>query len=54
MVYIHATQEFARVLADRGLHLVYGGGVRGLMGILANAMLEAGGTVTGVVQATSA
>ena len=48
-VYVQATQEFARALAARNLHLVYGGGGRGLMGILADTMLEAGGTVTGVI-----
>jgi uncharacterized protein (TIGR00730 family) len=48
-VYIHATQDFARAIAARGLHLVYGGGGRGLMGVLADAMLKAGGTVTGVI-----
>jgi uncharacterized protein (TIGR00730 family) len=48
-IYVHATQEFARAIAARGLHLVYGGGGRGLMGVLADAMLEVGGTVTGVI-----
>ena len=48
-VYVHATQEFARSVAARGLHLVYGGGGRGLMGVLADAALKAGGTVTGVI-----
>jgi uncharacterized protein (TIGR00730 family) len=48
-IYAHATQEFARAIAARGLHLVYGGGGRGLMGVLADAMLEVGGTVTGVI-----
>jgi len=36
-------------LAQDGLHLVYGGGNVGLMGILANAVLDAGGEVTGVI-----
>jgi uncharacterized protein (TIGR00730 family) len=48
-IYTRAAQEFARAIAERGLHLVYGGGGRGLMGVLADAMLEAGGTVTGVI-----
>jgi uncharacterized protein (TIGR00730 family) len=48
-VYLQATQEFARAIAARGLHLVYGGSGRGLMGVLADAMIEAGGTVTGVI-----
>lgn len=38
-----------RALAERGLELVYGGGRLGLMGALADAALEAGGRVTGVI-----
>jgi uncharacterized protein (TIGR00730 family) len=38
-----------RLLAARGIRLVYGGGSVGLMGILADACLEAGGEVTGVI-----
>ncbi len=38
-----------RTLAERGVRLVYGGGSVGLMGILADACLEAGGEVTGVI-----
>jgi len=36
-------------LAGRGLGLVYGGGNVGLMGCLADAVLDAGGEVTGVI-----
>lgn len=36
-------------MARRGMGLVYGGGRVGLMGILADAVLNAGGTVTGVI-----
>jgi uncharacterized protein (TIGR00730 family) len=36
-------------LVSRGLELVYGGGSTGLMGQLADAVLAAGGTVTGVI-----
>ena len=48
-----AYTERAIALGDRiakeGLQLVYGGGNVGLMGIVANAVLEAGGEVTGVI-----
>ena len=44
-----AAQGLATVLARRGLGLVYGGGNVGLMGILADSMLEAGGEVIGVI-----
>ena len=37
------------MLAERGLTLVYGGGNVGLMGILADAALAAGGEVIGVI-----
>jgi len=36
-------------LAREGVRLVYGGGNVALMGILANAVLDAGGKVTGVI-----
>lgn len=38
-------------MAERGLALVYGGGHVGLMGIIADAVLAAGGSVTGVIPA---
>ncbi|MEN4902856.1 TIGR00730 family Rossman fold protein [Luteimonas sp. TWI662] len=45
--------ERAMALGDRiardGLQLVYGGGNVGLMGTVANAVLEGGGSVTGVI-----
>ena len=44
-----AAQGLATVLARRGLGLVYGGGNIGLMGMLADSMLEAGGEVIGVI-----
>ena len=47
--YRNAAQELARALFGRGIGLVYGGGNVGLMGILADAMLQAGGAVIGVI-----
>jgi uncharacterized protein (TIGR00730 family) len=47
--YVRATVDFASALAARDLELVYGGGGRGLMGTLADAMLAAGGRVIGVI-----
>jgi uncharacterized protein (TIGR00730 family) len=38
-----------RTLAERGIRLVYGGGHVGLMGVLADAALAAGGEVHGVI-----
>ena len=44
-----ATVAMGEALAARGIRLVYGGGNAGLMGLLANTVLEAGGTVLGVI-----
>ncbi|HET9148955.1 MAG TPA: TIGR00730 family Rossman fold protein [Alphaproteobacteria bacterium] len=42
-------QRLGTILAERGLTLVFGGGKVGLMGALADAALEAGGRVIGVI-----
>src|SRR5215471_16866630 len=47
--YAAAAAALGRVLADRGIRLVYGGGQVGLMGVLADAVLERGGEVLGVI-----
>jgi uncharacterized protein (TIGR00730 family) len=47
--FVDAAADFGRVLAENGIRLVYGGGSVGLMGSLANAVLDYGGTVTGVI-----
>ena len=47
--YAAATIELGRVLARRGHGIVYGGGRIGLMGLLADAGLEHGTRVTGVI-----
>ena len=47
--YTRATEALARALVSRGLTLVYGGGAVGLMGVLADSCLAAGGRVVGVM-----
>src|SRR5262245_30052974 len=47
--YARAARQFGRSLAHRGLGLVYGGGNIGLMGVLADSVLAAGGEVIGVI-----
>ena len=47
--YASAAIELGRVLARRGHGIVYGGGRVGLMGLLADAGLEHGTRVTGVI-----
>lgn len=47
--YAAAAQAMGRALAKRGIGLVTGGGRVGLMGVVADAALEAGGSVTGII-----
>ena len=44
-----AAAALGKLLADNGVTLVYGGGGVGLMGLVANAALGAGGKVVGVI-----
>jgi len=44
-----AAAEVGRALAKRGIGVVYGGGRLGLMGAVADAALEAGGEVIGII-----
>ena len=44
-----AAAALGRAAAERGVRIVFGGGRVGLMGILADAALSAGGKVTGVI-----
>ena len=44
-----AAQALGRTLAERGVGLVYGGASVGLMGVVADAALAAGGEVVGVM-----
>ena len=44
-----AAAAFGRAAAGRGLTIVYGGGNVGLMGVLADAVLAAGGEIVGVI-----
>lgn len=47
--YVQGAKELGRLLAEKGITLVYGGGKVGLMGVIADATLEAGGQVIGVI-----
>ena len=42
-------KTFGRILAENGIRLVYGGGSVGLMGALAESVIDHGGVVTGVI-----
>ena len=47
--YRAAAEAVGRTLAEQGIGLVYGGGGVGLMGVVADAALAAGGEVIGVI-----
>jgi uncharacterized protein (TIGR00730 family) len=47
--YTQAALDLGRALCARRIGLVYGGGNVGLMGIVADAVMESGGEVTGVI-----
>ena len=49
IVYSERAAALGDRIAKEGLRLIYGGGNVGLMGVVANAVLEAGGQVTGVI-----
>ena len=48
-VYYQAANQLGKLLAESKITLVYGAGKTGLMGVLADSVLNNGGTVTGVV-----
>jgi uncharacterized protein (TIGR00730 family) len=48
-VYADAARALSQVMAEAGIDLVYGGGRLGLMGVMADTVLAAGGKVYGVI-----
>jgi uncharacterized protein (TIGR00730 family) len=47
--YAEATRGLARLLVDSDIRIVYGGASLGLMGVLADTAMEAGGEVIGIM-----
>ena len=47
--YAEAADDMGRLLAERGIELIYGGGNVGLMGRIADACLHQGGRAVGVI-----
>ena len=47
--YVAGAADLGRTLASRGIRVVYGGAHVGVMGALADAVLAAGGEITGVI-----
>lgn len=50
--HVSGARELGHAIADRGIGLVYGGGSVGLMGAIADAVLDRGGEVIGVIPRT--
>jgi uncharacterized protein (TIGR00730 family) len=48
-LYLQETLELGKLIANKNIKLVYGGGRVGLMGAIANSMLENGGFVIGII-----
>lgn len=48
-IYQESAEALGRYLAENDIQLVYGGGAVGLMGMVANAALAAGGEVIGII-----
>jgi uncharacterized protein (TIGR00730 family) len=48
-IYINEAKKLGEVLVNEGFGLVYGGASRGLMNVIADAVLQKGGKVTGVI-----
>lgn len=48
-LYADSARALAAVLVERGIRLVYGGASVGIMGVIADAVLAAGGEVVGVI-----
>lgn len=48
-VFMETARHFGRILAARKIRLVYGGGHVGMMGELANSVIDNGGEVTGII-----
>ena len=48
-VYINHAKELGKLLAKKNITLIYGGGSTGIMGAVADAMMEGGGKVIGII-----
>lgn len=48
-LFFDAAEKLGEILAEKGCRLIYGGGHRGLMGKIADTVLNHGGKVTGII-----
>ncbi len=47
--FVQTAKAFGQIMAENDIRLIYGGGAVGLMGALADSVLDFGGTVTGII-----
>ncbi len=47
--FVESARAFGRILAENNIRLVYGGGSIGLMGAIAESVVDHGGLVTGII-----
>lgn len=47
--FVEAARAFGRILAENNIRLIYGGGSIGLMGAIAESVVDHGGLVTGII-----
>jgi uncharacterized protein (TIGR00730 family) len=48
-LYVQHALELASIMAERKIELVYGGGKKGIMGVVADTIMRKGGIVRGVI-----
>lgn len=48
-VFAQDAAELGKLMADQGIRLIYGGGSAGLMGVIADTVMQHGGQVTGFI-----
>jgi uncharacterized protein (TIGR00730 family) len=48
-IYRESAEALGTAIGRAGMHLVYGGGTRGIMGAVSDAVIAAGGRVTGII-----
>ena len=48
-VYVNAARKLGETMAANDIHLIYGGGSLGMMGVIAETVKKNGGKVTGVI-----
>jgi uncharacterized protein (TIGR00730 family) len=48
-LYTHHAKQLGKIMADHSIAMIYGGGNSGIMGIVADAVMEHKGKVTGII-----